>query len=108
MDVVPEFTAVNPDDEDFFILLLYWMSFSAACLAYNVLKTYKDRKPRRWWVRAIYENRATQGDFHNLVQEMRLKDTEMFFIYTRMTTEQFDELLHFVGHFYQIIDYYYR
>ncbi|KAL1516227.1 hypothetical protein ABEB36_000146 [Hypothenemus hampei] len=71
MDIL---STINSSDEDIFIILLSWMSFSAACLAHNYLKTRKERKPRRWWVRPIYQNRATQGDFHNLMQEIRLTD----------------------------------
>ncbi|KAI4455722.1 hypothetical protein MML48_9g00008281 [Holotrichia oblita] len=38
-----------------------------------------------------------QGDYHNLIQEMRVGDKEMFFNYTRLTVEQFDGLLALVG-----------
>ncbi|KAJ3639147.1 hypothetical protein Zmor_004018 [Zophobas morio] len=54
-------------------------------------------KRRRWWVRPINERRKEQGDYENLVQEMRLNDVEMFFNYTRLTVEQFDCLLKLVG-----------
>lgn len=57
----------------------------------------KRRRCRRWWVRPIYERRLSQGDYHNLIQEMRLTDQEMFFNYTRMTIKIFDKLLSIVG-----------
>jgi hypothetical protein len=38
-----------------------------------------------------------QGDYHNLMAEMRVYDRDMFFHYTRCTVEQFDQLLSLVG-----------
>ena len=34
---------------------------------------------RRVWVKEIYSRRTLQGDFHNLVQELRLGDRELYF-----------------------------
>ncbi|KAJ8942352.1 hypothetical protein NQ314_007010 [Rhamnusium bicolor] len=48
---------------------------------------------KRFWVRNIYLKRKQQGDFHNLIQEMRLNDGDKFFNYFRMSSEQFDILL---------------
>ena len=43
----------------------------------------KERQPeKRWWscwVREIYTKRKQQGDYHNLVLEMRLVDREIYF-----------------------------
>lgn len=36
----------------------------------------KNRRKPRFWVRKIYQNRHAQGDYRNLVQEMRLHDDE--------------------------------
>jgi hypothetical protein len=63
------------------------------CYFYIWLKKYNKKQKRRWWVRPINQNRRQQGDYHNLIQEMRLGDPEMFFNYTRLTVEQFDEVL---------------
>ncbi|KAK4887075.1 hypothetical protein RN001_003346 [Aquatica leii] len=52
---------------------------------------------RRWWVRPVNKRRKLQRDYHNLIQEMRLGDTENFFNYTRMSVDQFDLLLSWVG-----------
>ena len=49
------------------------------------------------WVRPIFRRRQQQGEYHNLVQEMRLQDTESFFKYFRMVPQQFDRLLQMVG-----------
>ena len=51
------------------------------------------RISRRMWVRAIFKKRWQQGEYHHLVQEMRLQDIESFFRYFRMTPQQFDRLL---------------
>ena len=57
----------------------------------------KKKKRRRWWVRPIFQNRLGQGHYHNLLQEMRVTDVELFFNYSRLTIEQFDHLLSLVG-----------
>jgi hypothetical protein len=36
-------------------------------------------------MRQVNQNRRQQGDHHNLIQEMRLDDPDMFFNYTRLT-----------------------
>ena len=45
------------------------------------------------WVRPIFERRRNQGDYHQLLQEMRLGDTESHFRFLRMSKERFDMLL---------------
>jgi hypothetical protein len=70
------------------------------CAAVKLAESFVNankRKPKRWWVRLIYANRVQQGDYHNLMAEMRLYDRDMFFHYTRCTVEQFDQLLSLVG-----------
>ena len=34
---------------------------------------------RKLWVREIFQKRYQQGDFHNLVKELRLGDREFYF-----------------------------
>ena len=48
---------------------------------------------RRFWVRQIFTKRREQGEFHNLIQEMRLVDPESHFRYLRMSKYTFDDLL---------------
>lgn len=57
----------------------------------------KKRNPPRFWIRDIYKKRKSQGAFHNLIQEMRLTDSERFINYLRMSSETFDKLLSIVG-----------
>ena len=37
------------------------------------------RRKKRFWVRDIYRHRREQGEFSNLVQELRFGDREMYF-----------------------------
>ena len=51
------------------------------------------RQARRFWVHSIFTRRRQQGEYHNLLQEMRLSDPESHFRYLRMSKERFDSLL---------------
>lgn len=51
------------------------------------------RHKKQFWVRPIFQRRREQGEFYNLVQELRLSDREFHFKYMRMSKERFDELL---------------
>lgn len=62
-------------------------------LYYNLLR-YEEK---RWWVRPIFQNRNQQGDYKNLIEEMRLTDVDSYFNYMRMSPNNFDELLNLVG-----------
>ena len=55
------------------------------------------RKQRRdVWIRDIFTQRRQQGEFHNLVQEMCLSDSQSHFRYFRMSKERFNDLLSMV------------
>lgn len=54
-------------------------------------------KKRRFWVRDIFKNRKSQGAYYNLIEEMRLTDTEKYFNYLRMSPELFQNLVQLVG-----------
>lgn len=71
----------------------------ALALGVWFLQLEKQRREasRRWWVRPILSRRKEFGDYENLLQEMRLSDQDMFFNYTRMDIQQFDQLLELVG-----------
>ena len=53
------------------------------------------RRSRSVWVRAVFAKRQQQGEYGNLLQEMRL--SESHFQYVRMLKEKFDHLLSLVG-----------
>lgn len=53
-------------------------------------------KKRRFWVRDIFKNRKSQGAYYNLIEEMRLTDTEKYFNYLWMSPELFQNLVQLV------------
>ncbi|KAK0134928.1 Protein ALP1-like [Merluccius polli] len=67
-------------------------------VAFGVALLYlRRRRPRRRiWVHEILQGREQHGEFHRLVQELRL-DGERFQRYFRLDREQFDRLLSTVG-----------
>ena len=73
---------MSESDDDFVIAL-------AAVVA------RRKRRKRRWWVHPIIVKRLRLGEY-NLVQELR-SDAQRFNTYFRMSTDQFDQLLHTVG-----------
>lgn len=62
-----------------------------------LVRRKKKRKQKRFWVRNIFANRKNQGAFYNLLQEMRLGDSEKYYNYLRMSSETFKKLLRIVG-----------
>ena len=57
----------------------------------------KARRRRQFWVHPIFSRRASQGEYHNLLQEVRLSNAESHFRYLRMSAKTFDQLLTKVG-----------
>ena len=57
----------------------------------------RTRKQRRVWVREIFQTRCTRGEYHSLVNEMRLTDHQSFYKYFHMSPERFAHLLSLVG-----------
>ena len=55
-------------------------------------------RSRRVWVRSIFRRRQEYGEFHHLLQELRLSDPENHFRYLRMSKQTFDNLLEKVSH----------
>ena len=51
----------------------------------------------RLWVRKIYEERKEKGEFHLLIQEMKLFDHQYFYQQCRMSPPKFEELLNLVA-----------
>ena len=57
----------------------------------------REKIKKRFWVRKIYAERLQKGEFHLLVQDLRLHDQEYFFKYFRMSPTTYEELLAFVA-----------
>ena len=53
----------------------------------------KQKRKRKMWVRDIFKKRQEKGEFHTLLQEMRLNDTQSHFRYLRMSNKCFQTLL---------------
>ena len=68
---------------------------SIACL-YLLWKRERRRNARRLWVHETIRSRTELGEFHRLLQELRL-DGERFQRYLRLTPAQFDDLLARIG-----------
>ena len=54
--------------------------------------------------RPIFQLRRQQGEFHNLLQEMRMTDSDNHFKYLRMSKERFDDLLSQVSDINSVLD----
>lgn len=57
----------------------------------------KIKRRRRWGVRPVLRERKKFGEFYTTFLKYKIVDHEWFFLYTRMTPNQFDEILHLVG-----------
>ena len=57
----------------------------------------KRRQKRKFWVRNIYLERESKGEFNLLLNEMRLHDHDLFFKSFRMSPATFKKLLQMVG-----------
>ena len=55
------------------------------------------KKKRKYWVRKIYAERQTKGEYHLLVQDLKLHDQNYFFRCFRMSPENFEMLLSWIG-----------
>ena len=56
---------------------------------------------KRFWIRKIYAEREEKGEFHLLVQEMKLYDHAYFFKQFRMSPATFEQLLSLTAPFLQ-------
>lgn len=65
------------------------------------IRIFKEKKNlnilRRRYLHPTLKLKQQQGDWHNLIYEMRLEVDETFFNYMRMTSSMFDALLVKVG-----------
>ena len=54
------------------------------------------KKQRKFWVRPIFRERKLKGEFHTLIQDLKLFDSEYFFKQFRITPK-LEELLSWVA-----------
>ena len=55
------------------------------------------KKQRKFWVRPIFRERKLKGEFHTLIQDLKLCYSEYFFKQLRMTPTNLEELLSWVA-----------
>ena len=55
-------------------------------------------KERKYWVHPINKKRKRLGEFHRLVKELQLTEDQKFKNYTRLSKEQFADVLEMVAH----------
>jgi len=67
-----------------------------AVLAFVYSQLPRESSKRRFWIHDVIRKRSELGEYHRLVQELRL-DSTRFQQYFRMTPTKFDELLSLVG-----------
>ena len=74
------------------------MNVTTIAALYELRKLEERNKPkrRRVWVHEIMRRRSELGEFHHLLQELRLDDGR-FKRYLRLTVAMFDDLLARVG-----------
>ena len=51
------------------------------------------KKQRKFYIRPIFKDRNLKGEFHTLIQDFKLFDSEYFFKQFRITPTNFEELL---------------
>ena len=61
------------------------------------LRRNEEKSKKKMWVRNIFQDRHLKGEFHLLVNELRLFDHELFFVCFRMSPSTFEELLSWVA-----------
>ena len=54
------------------------------------------KKQIKFWVRPIFRERKLKGEFHTLIQDLKLFDSEYFFKQFQMTPTKLEELLSWV------------
>ena len=59
-------------------------------------KRLQKEKRRKYWVRPIFKKRKLFGEFHQMLNELRVTDREYFFRYMQMNPERFNSLLSLV------------
>ncbi|KAJ4441731.1 hypothetical protein ANN_11589 [Periplaneta americana] len=71
----------------------------ASVYGFQCLKSKKRRCKKRWRIHPLNQRRIQQGEFYNLLEEMRVDDPQQFVKYIRMNPIQFDTLLNLVAPF---------
>ena len=63
----------------------------------RVTREEKTQKQRKFWVRPIFKDKKLKGEFHTLIQDLKLFGSEYFLKQFRMTLTKAAELLSWVA-----------
>ena len=70
------------------------MKLSKRTIILLLLKLKDAKNPgKKMWVRKIFQERSTKGEFNLLIRDLRLHDAELYFKYFRMNVIQHELLL---------------
>jgi len=83
------------DDEDVLCEIAMAAAVVAVTASSELIKRNK-RKRRTMWVRPMFQKRCELGAYNMLMAELRESDTGRYHGFTRLTVEDFDELLSIV------------
>ena len=62
------------------------------------MKKFNGKKnQRKFWVKPIFRVKKLKGEFHTLIQDLKLFDSGYFFKHFRMSPTKFEELLSWVA-----------
>ena len=79
------------DIEDTILLLWLFRKTRKSC------RLIEKNKQRKFWVRPIFRERKLKGEFHTLIQDLKLFDSEYFFKQFRMTPTKLEDVLSWVA-----------
>ena len=88
--------ADHQDDDEDVLLQIAMAAAVVAVTASSELINSKKRKRRTMWVRPLFQRRCEMGAYNMLMAELRESDTSKYHAFTRLTVEDFDELLSIV------------
>lgn len=81
------------------MLLLQKLKIITVMLMYQHARRRKPIRKKRMWVRRLFKERKSKGEFHVLVKDLMLFDHHYFFRMFRMKPTRFEELLSWVAPF---------
>ena len=79
------------DIEDTIFLLWLFNKRRKSC------RLMEKKKQNKFWVRSIFKERELKGEFHALIQDLKLFDSEYFLKQFRMTSTKLEELLSWIA-----------
>ena len=79
------------------VMLLQKIILLLVLLRRTIRRKQKIKSKSRFWVRKIFQERESKGEYCNLVRDLRLFDEEYFYRNFRMSNEKFETILSWVA-----------